>query len=143
MADRDKIKVTKPAKNWYAARDLIKEIYGFLDGELCEVGLADAEDKEDFIVKLESLKIKWEEQVPGLYNRFWKKRKGVFMNSVIRSAQNSDDEGLFYTNAIESMHWIQEKDTDWKKLDLVQLFEIFQRIVRRQDSEEILAICQS
>ena len=60
--------LSKLGTNGQAAKEIIKDVYGFLDGDICEIGLAGADDEEDFTVKLESLKIKWEKQAPGFHN---------------------------------------------------------------------------
>ena len=55
MSDRDKKKLTK--LNAKGKREILHDIYGISDGVTRELGLASAEDEEDFKAKLDSLKV--------------------------------------------------------------------------------------
>ena len=79
-------------------KEIIADIHGINDGYSRELGLASAEDKEDFKVKLFSLNDKWKELAPSFHD---------WIDSVIQSAKDGTSiDGLFYTNAIESLHSI-------------------------------------
>ena len=72
-----------------ASKSLLKDIYGYRYGGIHEVGLADAADEIDFLVKVETLKPKWEKLCPGFHNWFLTKRKDIFVVSVIESARKN------------------------------------------------------
>ena len=82
MSDRDQKKLTR-----LKARDqkeIVADIYGTNDGYTRELGLASAEDKEDFKIKLFSLKDKWEELAPSFHDWFSTQRASQFIDSVIQ-----------------------------------------------------------
>ena len=78
-------------------------------GEVFEYGITEALDADDFNVKLESLKSRWDELCPGFYNWFLANRKKEFLDSVIVSTRHGTNiNGLYYQKDIESLH-VKEK----------------------------------
>lgn len=85
MSDRDKKKLTKI--NARGQRKIIADIYKTNDGVARELGLASAEDEEDFKAKLESLRDNWDDLAPTFYDWFSRTRAKQFIESVIDSAR--------------------------------------------------------
>jgi len=86
------------------------DIYGSQSDVLLQSGLADAEDEQDFDVKLDSLKSVWDKAVPGFHEWFRKNRAQQFKESLIMSARKClGIEGRFYTNGLELKHKLQKK----------------------------------
>lgn len=118
MADRDQKKLTQLKAR--GQRKIIADIYGTNDGVVRELGLASADDEDDFTAKLMSLKEDWEELAPTFHDWFCRHRAQQFIESVIESARiDSDIDGLFYNNAIESLHAVLKQELQEKKLPIV------------------------
>ena len=115
-------------------KEIIADIYGINDGYSRELGLASAEDKEDFKVKLFSLKDKWKELAPSFHD---------WIDSVIQSAKDGTSiDGLFYNNAIESLHFILRGEIGAEKLNVLGVIQRIKIIIQRKRREEIGAIYQ-
>ena len=72
---RDKHKISDINHEKDASNSLCGDIYSYSYGGIHEFGRADAADKNDFLVKVETLKPKWEKLCPGFHNWFLRKRK--------------------------------------------------------------------
>ena len=115
-------------------KEIIADIHGINDGYSRELGLASAEDKEDFKVKLFSLKDKWKELAPSFHD---------WIDSVIQSAKDGTSiDGLFYNNPIESLHFILRGEIGAEKLNLLGVIQRIKIIIQRKRREEIGAIYQ-
>ena len=80
----------------------MSDIYGSKNEVLLEKGLADAEDEDDFQVKLESLKPIWDESAPGFSTWFEKRRTSVFKECLVQSARRElGINGRFTSNGLE------------------------------------------
>ena len=64
---RQRPKKLTSLKAW-GQKEIIADIYGTNDGYTRDLGLASAEDEEDFKIKLFSLKNKWEELAPSFHD---------------------------------------------------------------------------
>ena len=105
--------------------------------------MASAEDKEGFKIKLFSLKDKWEELAPSFYDWFSTRRASQFIDSVIQSARDSTSRnGLFYNNAIESLHPILKGEIGDEKLNVLGVIQRIKIITQRKRREEVPAIYQ-
>ena len=77
--------------------------------------MASAEDKGDFKVKLFSLKDKWKELAPSFHD---------WIDSVIQSAKDgTSTDGLFYNNAVESLHFILRGEIGAEKLNVLGVIQ--------------------
>ena len=89
---------------------IMADIYGSQNDVLLQSGLADADDEEDFDVKLDSLKRVWEQKAPTFHEWFRKNRSQHFKVSLVMSSRKSlSIEGHFYTNGLELKHKLQKK----------------------------------
>ena len=87
----------------------MKDLYGERSGTYYECGLAESLYADDFQAKFASLVGKWKTAVPGFHGWFLKHRKVLFEESVIQSVRvNSNVEGLYYQNDIESQHAVRK-----------------------------------
>ena len=85
-----------------SSREIIKDIYGEKDGNVYEYSIAEALDEDDFNVKLQSLKDRWESLCPGFFDWFKKTRVSQFLESLIQTARiGYDSEALCYQNDLE------------------------------------------
>lgn len=142
MSDRDKKKLTQLGAK--GQKNFLADIYGINDGVVMELGLASAEDEDDFKAKLDSLKENWEDLAPTFHDWFSRNRGKQFIESVIESArEGSGLDGLFYNNAIESLHSILKMETGNKKLGIIELISKVKVIIQRQRTEEVRAVYQS
>ena len=89
---------------------IMSDIYGTQNEVFVENGLADAEDEDDFEVKLESLKPIWDESAPGFSTWFEKRRSSVFKECLVQSARRElGINGRFTSNGLELKHKLQKK----------------------------------
>ena len=117
-----------------SSREIIKDIYGVKDGNVYEYGLAEALDEDDFNIKLQSLKDRWESLCPGFFNWFKKTRVSQFLKSVIQAARiGYDSEALYYQNDIESIHAVEKRKQCFKKASIATALSNIQSIVKRED----------
>ena len=72
LQEADSHKINKLSGNKRTANRIMSDIYGTLNGPVLEFGLADAEDADDFKVKLHSLKETWNDLLPGFHSWFVK-----------------------------------------------------------------------
>ena len=125
----------------HCSSEVTKDIYGTKDENYYEYGLADATDENDFCVKLESLKDRWESLCPNFFQWFLSKRKSLFLESIIQSARaKSDITGLYYQNDIESMHAAEKRKQNYKKEDIITALANIQSIIRKEENDEIRAL---
>ena len=124
-----------------SSSEIIKDIYGSRIENYYEYGLVESMDPDDFNVKIESLKERWESLCPEFFNLFNRNRKSLFIESVIQSARiDTDSTGLYYQNDIESLHAVEKRKQNFKKEDIVTAMSNIQSIIKREDNEEIRAI---
>jgi len=141
LSDRDNRKLTNIGAR-YNTR-ILSDIYGCNDGITRELGLASAEDADDFKAKLLSLEESWNNLAPGFHDWFSTHRANQFIECVIQSDRNeSGVADLFYNNAIESLHSTLKKKIT-KKLKLVEAVAMIEELVSNQKTEEVRAIYQT
>lgn len=141
LYDRDQRKLSKMGAR--GQKKILADIYGTNDGITRELGLTTAEDADDFKVKLASLKETWESLAPGFHDWFSRTRAHQFIESVIETArEGSGINGLFYNNAIESLH-SKLKATVNGKQNLIDLVDLIQGFLGKQRTEEVRAICKT
>ena len=129
------------ASHQQAKFSILQDIYGCRTGGFCEFGLADAFNKEDFEVKLASLKEKWNSLCPEFFGWFKKKRSDFFVESVIQSAREGSDVcGLYYQNDVESLHHVEKMNQNFEKKTVKEAIGNNQKVSDRQNSEEVRAI---
>ena len=110
-----------------AKAEILRDIYGVKNGASYDMGLAEAFDNEDLCT--------------GFYAWFQRKRKNAFCSSVIQSAREGTDiVGLFYQNDIESMHHVEKLKQCFQKLSVVEVIASLEKLIKRQDEQEVLAI---
>ncbi len=110
LENRDVEKLRALGCNQRVISRIMSDIYGTQNEVLLENGLADAEDEEDFEVKLDSLKTIWEESAPGFSTWFQKRRSSVFKECLIQSARRElGINGRFTSNGLELKHKLQKK----------------------------------
>ena len=81
-----------------------------------EYGLVDSKDNEDFAVRLESLRQTWENLCPGFHDWFSRERKQFFESNIIESMwKQTNVQGLFYNNSIESPHFRRKRSSVSKR----------------------------
>ena len=86
------------------------DIYGTQNSLLLESGLADAENEEDFIVKLACLQAVWDNIAPGFHHLFKKWMSDIFIDCLILNSRGRHGiSKLLTTNGLKLKHWLQEK----------------------------------
>ena len=106
-----------------------------------DYGLADSKDNEDFAGRLESLRQTRENLYPGFHDWFSRKRKQLFESNVIESARKQTNvQGLFYSNSMESQHFREKKEQCFKKGTVQEVIATLKSLVTRQEDDEIRAI---
>ena len=135
-------KITCPeALRLKSKREILDNIYGVRQSNLYEYGLCKSTNKEEFLVKLTSLELKWNSLCAGFYDWFLKHRKEKFLTSVIRSArEGANVAGLYYQNSIESQHFVEKVQQNFEKATSTEAILNFRDIIIRQDNEEIRAL---
>ena len=108
--ERDAFKLKSLGAHERSRNRIMTDIYGSHDDILLQNGSADADDSEDFKIKLASLETVWESLVPGFHRWFTKHRSEQFKTCLVLSArQNLGITGRFYTNGLELKHRLQKK----------------------------------
>ena len=116
----------------------MKDLYCERSGSYYEYELAQSFDEETFQAELASLEKNWETTVPGFHEWFLKHRKVIFEEKVIQLVRlNSDVEGLYYQNDIESQHAVKKCIQEYKKRDVATAIKNLQRLSDRGDAEEV------
>ena len=67
---------------------IMSDIYGSRTGPVEQLGLADAEDPQDYEIKLKSLREVWEGLIPGFHAWFDSHRSDKFRDNLVLSARN-------------------------------------------------------
>ena len=99
MQERDAFKLQSVGCNQWSKQKIMADIYGCPSDALPQSEPADADDEDDFDVKLESLKNVWEKAAPVFHEWFRKTRSQQFKDSLIMSARLSlGIEGHLSTN---------------------------------------------
>eukprot|EP00794_Sanderia_malayensis_P004341 gene4341-4918_t len=110
LENRDVEKLRALGCNQRVISRIMSDIYGTQNEVLLENGLADADDEEDFEVKMESLKPIWEDSAPGFSTWFEKRRSSIFKECLIQSARRElGINGRFTSNGLELKHKLQKK----------------------------------
>ena len=137
--EKSKLLQLNPKKG--AIQRILADIYRCHYGAIKEYGLADSIEKGDFEVRLELLRSIWETLCPGFYEWFSRKRKHLFQSSVIESARKQTNvQGLFYNNNIESQHFREKNEQCFKKGNVLEVISTLKSLVRRQEDDKIKAI---
>ena len=125
LQKNDKAKLSESPKGGTPSINrILADIYGRRYGTIKELGLADSKDPMELSERLEKLKESWEKLCPGFYGWFVRNRKPLFEKSVIESARtNTNFQGLFYNNGIESQHFIEKKEQSFKRETLQKLLK--------------------
>ena len=124
-----------------AVKRILADIYGCHYGTIKEYGLADSKDNEDLAVRLEPLRQTWENLCPGFHDWFSCKRKQLFESNVIKSERKQTNvQGLFYNNSIESQHFREKKEQHFKKGTVQKVIATLKLLVSRQEDYEIRVI---
>ena len=106
--------------------------------------MADSTNPDDFHAKLESLQEEWDRLCPGFRKWFCKKRKPIFVQSVIETAiSGSAVQSSFYSNNVERQHFREKLEQSYKKGSLETVISTLQKLVKRQENNEIKAIYES
>ena len=109
VAERDRLKLQKMGASRNNIKEIMTDIYGCQVNEYLESGLADSIDEPDFDIRLESLKVVWEDKVEGFHAWFLNKRAPLFVEQVIGSALDRlQISERFSTNRLENFHKIQK-----------------------------------
>ena len=138
-SDKRKLLQLNPQKG--ASKKIIADIYGCQYGGIKEYGLADSENSTDFQNKLKELKFRWETLCPGFYEWFVQKRSKTFESSVIESARHDTNiQGLFYNNNIESQHFREKKEQCFQTKTVNDVVDTLKSLVLRQQDDEVRAI---
>ena len=88
---------------------VMADIYGTQNSLLLENGLADAENEQDFSVKLASLQAVWDNIAPGFHHWFKKRMSDIFIDCLIlSSAERHGISKCFTTNGSELKHRLQK-----------------------------------
>ena len=74
----------KAAEKNHASSKIMKDIYGYREGNYYEYGFTESVDCEDFTIKIESLKCRWKALCPGFHVWFLSKHRTIFIDSVIQ-----------------------------------------------------------
>ena len=124
-----------------SSSEIIKDIYGSRVANFYEYGIVEAIDSDDFNAKLDSLEDRWESPCPGFHQWFVRNRKSLFLESVIQSTRlNSDSTGLYYQNDIEFIHATEKHYQNFKKESIEVALSNIQKIIQREESDEIRAL---
>lgn len=78
MQERDAFKLQSVGCNQWSKQKIMADIYGCPSDALPQSEPADADDEDDFDVKLESLKNVWEKAAPAFHEWFRKTRSQQF-----------------------------------------------------------------
>ena len=108
--ERDAFQLQKLHGTTKAKQRIMCDIYGSKQNRFLQFGLADADNPEDFNVKLESLKSVWEPLMLGFHRWFTGRQSEHFKSTMLWSAK--DRIGVsepFYNNRLEVMHKLQKK----------------------------------
>ena len=142
--DESKFADLLPKTGWNIAdrklssSDILKDIYGSRVANFYEYGIVEAIDPDDFNAKLNSLEDLWEALCPGFHEWFVRKRRYLFLESVIQSARlNSDSTGLYYQNDEESIHASEKRYQNFKKESFEVAISNIQKIIQRKENDKI------
>ena len=90
-----------------AKSEILKDLYWVREGGMYEYVLAESENENDFLTKLNSLEKRCKSLCPGFFEWFVLKREQKFIESVIVSARDGTNlDGLYYQNDIECIHFV-------------------------------------
>ena len=149
LSQRDETKLTKlttqlkqsESKGKHARSEILKDIYGNQNGPVLEVGLCESSDVDEFDAKVASLKGRWDSLCAGFHDWFIKKRRQLFIDSVIQSSrENTNVRGLYYTNDIESLHAVEKCIQGYQKKDVITVVQNLRKLSERQELDEIRAL---
>ncbi|XP_057295907.1 uncharacterized protein LOC130624337 [Hydractinia symbiolongicarpus] len=111
LQEADTRKLRKLNANNRTVDRVMADIYVTQNENVLEFGLADAEDENDLLVKLESLESTWESLVPSFYTWFKKCRFEGFVECLVLSARESKGiKGRYYSNGLELKHRLLKRN---------------------------------
>ena len=123
-----------------SSSEIIKNIYRSRVGNFYEYGIVEAIYPDDFNAKLDSLENRWEALCQGFHQWIVRKRKSLFLESVIQPAKlNSDSTGLYYQNGTESIHATKKRSQDFKKESIEVALSNIQKIIQRKENDKTRA----
>ena len=99
LMERDSIQLTKMGTTKRGKDRIMADTYGSKQDRMLQFGLVDADDEDDFNIKLVSLQDVWEELVPGCHLWFDRHRSQIVKETIAGKAK--DRMGLggnFYNN---------------------------------------------
>ena len=123
------------------AQEFIADILG--KASSLEKGLVDADDEDDYLVQLQSLKKVWDEREhkvtnddPVFHTWFQQHCAEVVKKTMLKSVRQSAGLGLppspYYTNAVESMNSLLKLRTNHKKQDLTMFITKMKELIESQ-----------
>ena len=144
--DNIKMKLRKLSVPEKESKEIMNSIFGYqVDSTLC-LGLIDSNDANDFQVKLEELKEKWDRLCPSFYKWFVTNEATWFCSSLIRSVHSTAGLGLppcLYTNNNnESINRVLKEKVCYKKQEWPTFNNKMLQLVLEQQEEYSKAICK-
>ena len=126
--------------------EILKDIYGFTEGNIFHSGLYDAEDEKDFKEKLLVCKERWAQlekkhnnQVSGTFFKYFEKEKAeVFIGHMIkpvRKASNITSSNGFHQTGSEWANKIIKDDLDYKRLKAPAVLNHLKKLTQRHYDE--------
>ena len=100
----DERKLKGMGANQSSISRIMGDIYGVRSGPVEQLGMADADDPDDFDAKVSSLEHVWENIIPGFNQWFVQKRAEKFKANLVLTARKALNSGRFYTNGLEGAH---------------------------------------
>lgn len=141
-----------------AQQEILLDIFGEVSEEQHQLGLVDADDEEDYMVKAESLRERWdslermnrrtladESVQPQFHSWFMRYKSQDLCSSMIKAVREKaglSNEDRFYTNTSESINEVFKDEVDFKKSTLNQFVDRALSIVRRQEKDLKRAVCR-
>ena len=116
----------------HSSREIIKDIHGVKDGNVSEYGLAEALDKDDFNMKVQSIKDHWESLCTGFFDWF-KKRTSQFLESLYYKLLELVM--IQKQNDIESIHTVKKRKQCLKKENIATALSNIQSIIKCKEHE--------
>ena len=117
------------------------DIYGTQNSLLSENGLAHAENKEDFSVKLAGLQAVWDNIAPGFHYWFKKRRSDIFIECLVLSSR--ERHGIskrFTTNGLELKHRLQKKVLTEDEVQIVSISQSLKKWIETYFKEARRAV---
>ena len=127
------------------AKDILNSIFAYQVEDTLHIGLIDSDDANDFQIKMEQLKVKWDALCPGIYEWFVTNEAEIFCSSLIRSACSSAGLGfpprLYTTNNNESINRVLKEKVSFRKQEWPGFNLKMQELILEQQEEYTKALC--